>query len=282
MAEQYLVSTAWLAEHLSDPNLRIVDIRGHVIPASEPLPHYFNHREDYLKSHIPGAVFIDWVHEITDPDDPRHAKIAKPERFAAAMSRHGIGLDTLVVAYDDASGMFSARLWWALNYYGHPQVVVLDSGWNKWIAENRPVTSEKTVILPANFVATPNPDWIRTGDQVLAKLHTKTRLLDVRSPEEYTGKWSRGPRHGHIPGAVNRPRTDLVAPDGTLLPPEALRQKLTEVGIDESAPEVITYCNGGVSASFGLLAMKVAGLDNGAMYDGSWKDWSNDPSRPIE
>jgi len=282
MAEQYLVSTAWLAEHLSDPNLRIVDIRGHVIPASEPLPHYFNHREDYLKSHIPGAVFIDWVHEITDPDDPRHAKIAKPERFAEAMGRHGIGLDTLVVAYDDASGMFSARLWWALNYYGHPQVVVLDSGWNKWIAENRPVTSEKTVILPANFVATPNPDWIRTGDQVLAKLHTDTRLLDVRSPEEYTGKWSRGPRHGHIPGAVNRPRTDLVAPDGTLLPPEALRQKLTEVGIDESAPEVITYCNGGVSASFGLLAMKVAGLDNGAMYDGSWKDWSNDPSKPIE
>jgi thiosulfate/3-mercaptopyruvate sulfurtransferase len=282
MTEQYLVSTAWLAEHLSDPNLRIVDIRGHVRPASEPLPHYFNHREDYLKSHIPGAVFIDWVHEITDPDDPRHAKIAKPERFAAAMSQHGIGPDTFVVAYDDASSMFSARLWWALNYYGHPQVAVLDGGWNKWIAENRPVTPDETCVQTANFVATPNPAWIRTGDQVLDRLHTNTRLLDVRSPEEYTGKWSRGPRYGHIPGAINRPRTDLVAPDGTLLPPEALRKKLAEVGIDESAPEVITYCNGGVSASFGLLAMKVAGLDNGAMYDGSWKDWSNDSSKPIE
>ncbi|MCC7447157.1 MAG: sulfurtransferase [Anaerolineae bacterium] len=282
MAKQYLVSTAWLGDHLADSNLRIVDIRGHVIPASEPLPHYFNHRADYLKSHIPGAMFIDWVREITAPDDPRHAKIAQPARFAEAMSRHGIGPDTFVVAYDDASGMFSARLWWALNYYGHPRVAVLDGGWNKWIAENHPVTSEETVVPPANFVATPNPDWIRTSDQVLAKLHTDTRLLDVRSPEEYTGKWSRGPRYGHIPGAINRPRTDLVAPDGTLLPPEALRRKFAEVGIDESVPEVITYCNGGVSASFGLLAMKVAGLDNGAMYDGSWKDWSNDLSKPIE
>lgn len=282
MTEQYLVSTAWLAEHLADPHLRIVDIRGHVIPASEPLPHYFNHREDYLKSHLPGAVFIDWVREITDPDDPRHAKIAQPERFAATMSRHGIGPETFVVAYDDASGMFAARLWWALNYYGHSKVAILDGGWNKWIAENHPVTSDEAYVQTANFVAKPDPAWIRTGDQVLAKLHTATRLLDVRSPEEFMGKWSRGPRYGHIPGAVHRRRADLIAPDGTLLPPEALWQRFTEIGIDESVPEVITYCNGGVSASFALLAMKVAGLNNGAMYDGSWKDWSNDPSKPIE
>src|SRR5438046_9213020 len=85
MADQLLVSTAWLQEHLADPDLRIVDIRGHVSPASEPPPHYFNHHADYQKSHIPGAVFVDWVHEITDPDDPRHAQIAKPDRFAALM-----------------------------------------------------------------------------------------------------------------------------------------------------------------------------------------------------
>src|SRR5438132_10215543 len=112
MAEHLLVSTAWLQEHLADPDLRIVDIRGHVIPASEPLPHYFNHYQDYQKSHIPGAVFVDWVHEITDPDDPRHAKIARPERYATVMSRIGIGPETFVVAYDDANGMFAARLWW--------------------------------------------------------------------------------------------------------------------------------------------------------------------------
>jgi thiosulfate/3-mercaptopyruvate sulfurtransferase len=141
MSENLLVTTGWLQDHLTDPNLRIVDIRGHVIPASEPLPHYFNHLDDYNKSHIPGAVFVDWVHEITDPADPRHAQIAPPERFSAAMSRAGIGSATFVVTYDDASGMFAARLWWALNYYGHHNVAVLDGGWNKWIAESRPTTA---------------------------------------------------------------------------------------------------------------------------------------------
>src|SRR5215213_6165866 len=123
-----LVTTEWLQDHLSDPHLRIVDIRGHVLPANQPTPHYFNHRSDHDLSHIPGAIFIDWVKEITDPADPRHAQIAKPERYAEVMSRAGIDENTFVVAYDDASGMFAARLWWSLNYYGHTQVAVLDGG----------------------------------------------------------------------------------------------------------------------------------------------------------
>src|SRR4051794_35819022 len=259
MSENLLVTTGWLQDHRTDPNLRIVDIRGHVIPASQPLPHYFNHLADYNESHIPGAVFVDWVHEITDPADPRQSQIAPPERFAAAMSRAGIGPDTFVVAYDDASGMFAARLWWALNYYGHHNVAVLDGGWNKWIAENRPTTAEIPAITPAHFVATPDPKWLRTGDQVLQKLNTDTRLVDVRTPDEFMGKSSRAKRKGHIPGAVNRPRTDQVAADGTMLSPEQLRANLAAISVDESAPEVILYCNGGVSASYGLLAMKVAG-----------------------
>ncbi len=282
MAEQLLVSTQWLAEHLSDPALRIVDIRGHVINATEPPPHYFNHHDDYLKAHIPGAVFIDWVYEITDPDDPRHARIARPERFAAAMSRAGIGPGTLVVTYDDAKGMFAARLWWALNYYGHHQAAVLDGGWNKWAAEKRPVTAEATYIEPSKVVARPDPAWIRTGEQVLKMLHTGARLIDARSPDEFAGQSSRAKRAGHIPGAVNRPRHDLVAADGTMLPPDDLRRKFAENGVTGSEPEVIFYCNAGVSASFGLLASKVAGLKNGVMYDGSWKDWGNDDDKPIE
>jgi thiosulfate/3-mercaptopyruvate sulfurtransferase len=106
--------------------------------------------------------------------------------------------------------------------------------------------------------------------------------VDVRTPEEFAGKSSRAKRKGHIPGAANLPRTDLVGPDGTMLPAEALRQKFAQAGVDESAPEAIIYCNGGVSASYGLLAMKVAGLPNGTVYDGSWKDWGNDESKPIE
>ena len=107
-------------------------------------------------------------------------------------------------------------------------------------------------------------------------------LVDLRSPEEFAGKSSRARRKGHIPGAVNIPRLSLVAPDGTLLPPGELRQKFAAAGIDDSTPEIITYCNAGVSASFGMLALRVAGLENVALYDGSWKDWGNDDARAVE
>jgi len=278
-----LVSTAWLAEHLSAPNLRVVDIRGHVLPATEPPPHYFNHYADYLISHIPNAVFIDWVHEITDPADPRHAQIAPPERFAAAMQRAGIGDQTFVVAYDDAGGMFAARLWWALNYYGHSQVAVLDGGWQRWIAETRPVSAELPHVAPTVFTARPDPNWYRDGARVLAALHAQARLVDMRSPEEFRGEASRAARKGHIPRAVNQPRRDLLAEDGTLLPPEALREKFAALGITDESNEVIFYCNAGVSASFGLLALRAAGIQApAAVYDGSWKDWGNDPEKPIE
>lgn len=282
MTHNLLVTTEWLAAHLDDEHLRIVDIRGHVLPASQPTPHYFNHRSDYDVSHIPGAVFIDWVEQITDPDDPRHAQIAKPERYSSAMSQAGIDANTLVVAYDDAGGMFAARLWWSLNYYGHPKVAVLDGGWNKWVAEQRPVTS--TVIQPAPtvFTAIPQPAIYRSADQVEAAIGSATKLLDVRSPEEFRGDYARAKRTGHIPGAINQSRHGLLNADGTLLPVEQLRTKLGAIGIDESTPEVIVYCNGGVSASFGLLAMRVAGLTQGAVYDGSWKEWGNDDRRPIE
>ncbi len=283
MAEQHLlVSTDWLAAHLHDSNLRIVDIRGHVAPATEPPPHYFNHHPDYLTSHIPGAVFVDWVHEITDPDDPRHAQIAKPERYAAVMSRIGVGSDTLVVAYDDAGGMMAARLWWSLNYYGHSRAVVLDGGWNKWVAENRPVTADIPQPEPAIFTPKRNPAIYRNVEQVLDKLNSSTRLLDVRSPAEFNGEASRAERKGHIPGAVNRSRHDLLQADGTMLPPEVLKVKFAELGITANTPEVIVYCNGGVSASYGLLALKMAGIESGAMYDGSWKEWGNNPDLPLE
>jgi thiosulfate/3-mercaptopyruvate sulfurtransferase len=280
--ENLLVTTQWLHERLGNANLRIVDIRGHVLPANQPTPHYFNHYGDYQKSHIPNAVFVDWVQEITDPDDPRHAQIAKPERYAAAMSRLGIGADTFVVAYDDADGMFAARLWWSLNYYGHSQVAVLDGGWKKWTAENRPVTAEVPTISPTQFTAVPNPALRRTGDQILAALNSDMCLIDVRTPEEFAGEYARAKRKGHIPGAINQPRAGLVAPDGTLLPAEKLHEKFAALGIDKSSPEIVTYCNGGVSASFGLLALRVAGLENLSMYDGSWKEWGNDDSKPIE
>lgn len=275
-----LVSTDWLAEHLNDPNLRIVDIRGRVIPADQPLPHYYAHREQYLESHLPGAVFVDWTKDIVDPES-KSQDIASPERFAAFMGQLGIDEKTTVVAYDDAGGMFAARLWWALNYYGHPNVTVLDGGWPKWLAEGRPVTGEASVIEPKTFTPRIQESWRKTAADIESR-EEGVQLMDVRTPEEFTGKSSRASRKGHIPGALNMPRGALLGPDNTLLPPDQLRLKFENAGIKLDAPEVIVYCNGGVSASYGLLALQKAGVHKAAVYDGSWKDWGNDPSKPIE
>jgi thiosulfate/3-mercaptopyruvate sulfurtransferase len=280
-ASHPLVSTAWLEEHLDDPSVRIIDIRGHVTPASQPPPHYFNHHAQYLEAHIPGAVFIDWVHEITDPADPRHAQIAPPERYEAALQRCGVHEDTLVVAYDDARGMFAARLWWSLRYYGHVQAAVLDGGWERWTAENRPTTSLIPDIMPGTFRAQPQHHLRKTAQEVEASLGNQP-LFDMRSTDEYLGRSSRAARFGHIPTAFSLPRSELTDAEGKMLPKEQLREKFGTFGIRDEAQPVIFYCNAGVSASYGLLALHAAGFAGGAVYDGSWKDWGNDPSKPIE
>ncbi|MBK9750367.1 MAG: sulfurtransferase [Chloroflexi bacterium] len=275
-----LVTTDWLAANLD--RVRVVDIRGHVLPATEPLPHYYNHRDDYLKAHLPGAVFIDWVQEITDPADPRHAKIAPPERYADVMRRIGVNDDSFVVAYDDAASMFAARLWWSLNYYGHRQVAVLDGGWQKWVAEGRPTTAEIPTYAAGDFSPRPTPELLRSGNQVLTALRSGQQLIDVRTPAEFRGEASRAKRGGHIPTAINLPRTALIDASGQLLPPDKLRELFAAAGVTSESSDVVFYCNGGVSASFGLLALRAAGLAHGSVYDGSWKDWANDDTKPVE
>jgi thiosulfate/3-mercaptopyruvate sulfurtransferase len=282
---QPIVSTLWLEKHLQDTHLRIIDIRGRVAPASDPGQHYFSHHDAYTQSHIPGAVFVDWITDITI-DGPATMQIASPEKFAALMGKLGINERTFVIAYDDASGMFAARLWWALQYYGHDQVAVLDGGWQKWLAENRPTTSESPRIPVTTFTPNINASLRRTADDVQQALGTDTRLVDVRTASEFTGESSRAKRSGHIPGAINLPRSELVSADGALKPTGVLQDVFAahEITSGDGGSEtpVVLYCNGGVSASYGLLALRQAGFEGGAVYDGSWKDWGNDDSRPIE
>ena len=222
------------------------------------------------------------MHEITDPADPRHAPVAQPERYQAFARRIGISARTRVVAYDDADGMFAARMWWSLRYYGHRQVHVLDGGWDKWVAEDRPVSDAQPKIASGDFVARPDESIRRRGEQLLAELESAERILvDVRSPAEYAGQASRARRFGHIPGALNLPRPELVGADGCMLPPAELRARFAAQGLEDDAVEVVTYCNAGVSASYGMLALCVAGFSDVAVYDGSWKDWGNDDSKPV-
>lgn len=282
MTDSLLVSTDWLAENLDAENLRIIDIRGHVLPATDPPPHYFSHHMDYEEAHIPGAVFVDWTRDITNPDSPNGTGIAKPEAYAELMSRLGIGPQTFVVAYDDASGMFAARFWWTLRYYGHENAAILDGGWDRWTLEGHPITAEVLPIAPTTFTPRPNPALRCTINQVEAALHGDTVLMDVRTPGEFEGKSSRAKRAGHIPGAINIPRGKLKDEAGSLLSRRELQERFAEAGITEDSEQIIIYCNAGVSASYGLLALHVAGITNATVYDGSWKEWGNDEDRPIE
>ena len=168
-----LVTTDWLADtSRRRRTLRVVDIRGYVnktdLGGGRQKAEYLAAREEYDEAHIPGAVYVDWTSDITDPDDPVPAQVAPPERFAELMGSLGIGDDTHVVVYDHAGGQFATRLWWALTYYGHDRVSVLDGGWKKWTAEGRPTTAEVPEPEPAVFTPRPRAAGGRTPKALLA------------------------------------------------------------------------------------------------------------------
>lgn len=275
-----LVTTSWLEEHLDDENLRIVELRGSVLPPTEPPPHYLTDREGYLAAHIPNAIFVDWQVDIVEPGSLSN-DIASPERFAALMSRLGIGNEHTVILYDNLASMLAGRLRWCLRYYGHEGARVLDGGWDCWRAEGRKVTSAVPQFERTTFVTREDTGLKATADEILAGLSTEEmQLIDVRSPSEYTGESSRAKVGGHIPGALNVPWNTLVNEDRTIKPAAELRENLRNAGIELEAPDTVLYCNSGVSATVGMLALEIAGAINLRLYDGSWKEWGNNPSTP--
>jgi thiosulfate/3-mercaptopyruvate sulfurtransferase len=278
-----LAETDWLAEHLADPSICIVDIRGIIKPPDAPHPHYYGNRSAYIESHIPGAVFVDWTTDITEPGAPVKMTLASSGRFAALMSRLGIGDQHTVVVYEDGAGQIAARLWWALNYYGHPAVKVLNGGFRKWIAEGRPVTAEIPRHQPAAFTPRVQPEWRASSVEVRAAIgDPNVVLVDLRSPSEFRGDIGRGNRKGRIPGACNVPTATLVSGEHKTFNSEAdLRHvfEATGVTLDKRA---ITYCNAGVSAALGLLALKLIGHPAADNFAGSWYEWESDPRNPTE
>jgi len=275
-----LVSTSWLEQRLQDRQIRVVELRGKVLPPSEPPPHYFTDRAGYEEAHIPNAAFIDWQVDIVEPGSPSN-DIASPARFAALMGDLGIDKDRAVVIYDNAANMFSCRFRWALRYYGHENVFILDGGWRKWRAEGRPVSAVVPRFEKTSFAPRVNADLAATADDIAAGIAAEAmQLIDVRSGAEYAGEVSRAQYGGHIPTAINLPRGALVADDGTLKPAADLREALAEMGVALDAKDTVLYCNSGVSATYGMLALEVAGASNLRIYDGSWKEWGNDPATP--
>ena len=285
-----LASTDWLARHLDDSDLRIVDMRGRVTTnettSGELKGVYSGQAEAYAAGHITGATYLDWTSDIVDPDDPIPAQAAPPARLAAVLGERGIGDQSLIVAYDDhPASQFATRLWWLLRYYGHDRVLVLDGGLPKWQREGRPLSTVTPRWPPATFTPRVRPALRVEAAEVLHALgRDDVRLLDARDEGQYTGTVRRAKRGGHIPGAINIPREALIDPtSGTFQEDEALDAVLKVVHADRQQ-RVIAYCNGGVAATSVLFALALRGysLDKLANYDGSWNEWGNRDDVPVK
>lgn len=280
MTTPALVSTDWLAAHLYDADLRIVDVRWYLLDKTRD-----GHRE-YLHGHIPGAVFMDLDRALAAPfgQGPGRHPLPTAQVFAEAATRAGIGADTHVIAYDDSGGASAARLWWLLRYFGHDAVSLLDGGIVQWVAEGRSLEMQGQTVPPATFVPRPQRGWVADQSTVdMLRADPKALVLDVRAGERYRGEVEPiDPRAGHIPGAVSAPYSGNLrsADDLRFLAPEKLRARFDELGAG-SAERIVSYCGSGVNACQNVLALHLAGFENTLLYEGSWSDWCRNPARPA-
>ncbi|MFQ3610905.1 MAG: sulfurtransferase [Fimbriimonadales bacterium] len=271
---QVLVSTQWVAEHLNDPTIRLVEVDVDT--------------QAYELGHIPGAVAFNWQ---TQLQDPVRRDIISKESLEQLLSQLGIRNDHTIVLYGDNNNWFAAYAFWVLKVYGHEKVVLMDGGRKKWIAEGREMTTEIPTYPPSDYQAKPADYSLRAFfPQVMENLNNEgVALVDVRSPQEFTGELLAPPglletaqRGGHIPGARNIPWAQAVREDGTFKSPEELRALYETLGVTPDK-SVITYCRIGERSSHTWFVLKyLLGYPNVRNYDGSWTEWGNIVGAPIE
>lgn len=261
-----LVETSWVAMHLQDPALRLLDLRSAAA---------------YAAGHLPGAAHVE-EGPLRNAEDPQ-LYLPPAARFAELMSALGVGPDTHVVLYDDQSSRSAARLWFVLNAFGHARVSILNGGWKKWAAEQRPVSREAPTPRPARFAPRAVPALSCPAPELLAR-RPGTVVLDARSPEEYRGEMvsSGAVQAGRIPGAVNVDwRENVTGPFGVFRPAAELRQLYASRGITPDK-EIVTYCASGGRAAHSLFTLKLLGYPRVRVYYGSFADYSRRPEAPVE
>jgi thiosulfate/3-mercaptopyruvate sulfurtransferase len=273
-AKDVLVETSWVEEHLDDDSIRIVEVD--------------ENPQLYAESHIPGAIGFDWK---TDLQDQVKRDFLAPEEFGQLFGSRGISNDHTVVLYGDRNNWFAAYTYWYLKYYGHEKVLLINGPREKWIGEGRPTTSDVPSYPAATFQAQGGDDAIRARrDEVLEVLESETRLVDVRSPQEYSGELIAMPgyeqegaqRGGHIPGAASIPWAQAVKEDGTFKSAEELRELYGSKGV-LNGNDIIAYCRiGERSAHTWFVLHELLGHDEVKNYDGSWTEWGNLVNVPVE
>jgi thiosulfate/3-mercaptopyruvate sulfurtransferase len=274
-----LVSTEWLAAHLGDPQVRILD-SSFKQPGITPTA-----REDYDVGHIPGAVFFD-IDDVAEPGTGLPHMIPSPERFAAKMVERGIGNGDKIIVYD-ANGLSSAgRAWWMMRLFGHDNVALLDGGLPKWKAEGRPFETSVPPVPSRQFTARLDPSLVRDKASVMVNVSSRReQLVDARAAGRFDGSaeetWP-GRRRGHIPGSRNLPFDQVTDPKTRQLKSaEELRALFNTAGVTFHRP-VVASCGSGVTACALAFAAYLIGYEDVAVYDGSWSEWGLPGGPPIE
>jgi thiosulfate/3-mercaptopyruvate sulfurtransferase len=280
---EYLVGTQWLAEHLADPQVRVLDGTTHLPPLPDlSLYDVVSGRADFEKGHIPGAGFVDIEHELSTPHPRLHFMLPTAEAFAAAMGRLGIGNDTHVVTYATGNHWWATRLWWMLRVFGHDRVSVLDGGFQKWQSEGRPLEKgAPRAQAPRAFTARMRPEMVATREDILAAVgRGETCTVNALRPEQHAGTGGvHYGRRGHITGSVNIPALHHIRPDNTFRDADELRALFAPA---LAAPEVLTYCGGGIAATSVALVLAMLGHERVKVYDNSLTEWAADPALPME